>query len=324
MTNADGGLTNDNSDLTPVTSFESDVFEFDFPTLEIGVAEYAEGPTGCTVIHFPKGSTVVTDIRGGAPGTMMSHREGWIDAICLSGGSIYGLEAVTGVAAELLKRRGYDTDWMNIAIVAGAVIFDFNAVRINRAIHPDKKLGRAALNAVRSGEFPVGARGAGVCATVGKWLTDPYQSERGGQGGAFFQSDSAKVAVFTVVNAVGAIVDRSGKVVRGHLHSKTGERSRVDEVVDLTDWKSRGNPPVGNTTLTVVVINQTLELRELRQLARQVHASMARAIDPFHTIYDGDVLYVVTTNELDSQPLNYFDVSHIASELAWDAVLRAF
>lgn len=324
MENAKDGLTNDNTDLTPVTSFDSEVFEFDFPTLEIGVAEYKEGPTGCTVFHFPKGSTVVTDVRGGAPGTMMSHREGWIDAICLAGGSIYGLEAATGVAAELLSRREYDTDWMNIAIVSGAVIFDFNTRRANRAIHPDKKLGRAAFNARRAGIIPVGARGAGVCATVGKWLTDPHGSERGGQGGAFFQSGGAKVAVFTVVNAVGAIVDRTGKAVRGHLHSKTGERHRVGEVVDLKNWEGKGGPTSGNTTLTVVVINQAMELRELRQLARQVHASMARAIDPFHTIHDGDVLYAVTTNELDIQPLKYFDVSHVASELAWDAVLNSF
>jgi L-aminopeptidase/D-esterase-like protein len=324
MENSQGGLTNDNSVLTPVTAFDLELFEFDFPTLEVGVAEYEEGPTGCTVFHFPKGSTVVTDIRGGAPGTMMSHREGWIDAICLAGGSIYGLEAAAGVASELLSIREYDTDWMNIAIVAGAVVFDFNALRINKAIHPDKKLGRAAFNARRAGIIPVGARGAGVCATVGKWLTDPYGPERGGQGGAFFQSGRAKVAVFTVVNAVGAIVDRKGQAVRGHLHAKTGERNRVGEVVDLTDWEGKDSPPPGNTTLTVVAINQTMDIRELRQLARQVHASMARAVDPFHTIHDGDVLYAVTTNELDLQPLKYFDVSHVASELAWDAVLNSF
>jgi L-aminopeptidase/D-esterase-like protein len=59
-------------------------------------------------------------------------------------------------------------------------------------------------------------------------------------------------------------------------------------------------------------------------MARQVHSSLARAIDPFHTMYDGDVLYCVTTNALNPAPLSYNEVSYIASELAWDAVLRSF
>ena len=73
----------------------------------------------------------------------------------------------------------------------------------------------------------------------------------------------------------------------------------------------------------MVVINQAMGLRELRQLARQVHASMARAIDPFHTIHNGDVLYAVTTNELDPPPVQDLESSYMASELAWDAVLAS-
>jgi 6-aminohexanoate-oligomer endohydrolase len=72
------------------------------------------------------------------------------------------------------------------------------------------------------------------------------------------------------------------------------------------------------------VTNQVMGLRELNQMARQVHSSLARAIDPFHTMYDGDVLYAVTTNALDPAPLGYNEVSYIASELAWDAVLSCF
>ena len=98
-------VTNDNTTLKPVTSFTTAALEFDFPGLAIGVAEYAEGPTGCTVFHFPKGATGVADVRGGAPGTILTHREGWVDAICLAGGSVYGLEASAGVNAELLARK---------------------------------------------------------------------------------------------------------------------------------------------------------------------------------------------------------------------------
>lgn len=319
-----GPVTNDNSNFEPVTAFDTPLFEFDFPGLEVGVAEYAEGPTGCTVIAFPDGATGVADVRGGAPGTILSHREGWVDAICLAGGSVYGLEATTGVSAELLSRKGYDTDWNNIAIVSGAVIYDFNAFRTHRAVYPDKRLGRAAYHARRPGAFPVGARGAGACATVGKWLKDPYKPERGGQGAAFVRVGKARVAVFTVVNSVGAIVDRNGRAVRGHYNAHTGERHRVGEIIDFASRPMRApEPERGNTTLTVVVTNQKMGLREMRQLARQVHASMSRAIDPFHTIHDGDVLYAVTTGAIDPV-LKDAEVSYVASELAWDAVLASF
>jgi 6-aminohexanoate-oligomer endohydrolase len=318
-------LTNDSVAFDAVTAFTTPTLQFDFPGLEVGVAEYVEGPTGCTLFHFPRGATCVADVRGGAPGTVLTHREGWVDAICLAGGSVYGLEAASGVNAELLARKNYDTDWNNIAIVSGAVIFDFNRFRSNKAVYPDKALGRAALRTARAGVIPLGARGAGACATVGKWLRDAYQLERSGQGGAVYASGDARVAAFTVVNAVGALVDRSGRAVRGHLDPATGKRVRVGEVVAIRrDAEPVPEPPPGNTTLTVIVTNQTMGLRELNQMARQVHSSMARAIDPFHTMYDGDVLYCVTTNALNPAPLSYNEVSYIASELAWDAVLRSF
>lgn len=317
-------ITNDNQALKPVTSFAAPLLEFDFPGLAIGVAEYDEGPTGCTVVHFTRGATGVADVRGGAPGTILTHREGWVDAICLAGGSVYGLEASTGVSAELLARKQHDTDWNNIAIVSGAVIFDFNRFRVNKPVYPDKALGRAALAAARPGVFPRGARGAGVCASVGKWLRDPYELERSGQGGAVYASGDVRIAAFTVVNAVGCLVDRHGHAVRGHLDPNTGRRHRVGEVVSIRREDPEPEVPPGNTTLTVIVTNQVMGIRELNQMARQVHASMARAIDPFHTMYDGDVLYAVTTNEISPAPLKYNEVSYIASELAWDAVLGCF
>jgi len=326
MTPPTGNLTNDGAELTPVTAFKGPALEFDFPGLKVGIAEYAEGPTGCTVFRFPAGSTGLADVRGGAPAEILSYREGWVDAICLAGGSAYGLEASTGVSAELLARKDYDTDWKNIAIVSGAVLFDFNRFRINRSIYPDKALGRAALGAAVEGRFPLGPRGAGVSATVGKWLRETHELEGGGQGAAFHEQDGVKVCVFTVVNSVGCLVDREGRAVRGHVDPDTGERRRVGEVYRMGGGvgEPRGDPPPGNTTLSVVVTNQPMDLRGLRQLARQVHSSMARAIDPFHTMHDGDVLYAVTTNSHEGDRLHHQEISHIASELAWDAVLCAY
>lgn len=284
---------------------------FDFPGLRIGVAEYEEGPTGCTVFHFPSGAMIERDVRGGSPGTFGDLD--WVDAICLAGGSLYGLEACTGVAAELFEQRNYDTGWTAIADVTGAIIFDFGP-REN-AVYPDKELGRAALRAAEEGSFPLGQRGAGRSATVGKTFGFEL-AEPGGQGGAFRQIGPTRVAVFTVVNAVGAVVDRDGTVVRGHFERHTGERRALVEGIEA---RVTG----GSTTLTVIATSQKLDRWVLRQLARQVHTSMARAIHPFHALTDGDVLFAATTNEVENDELDSLTLGVVASELAWDAVLAA-
>ena len=308
-------LTNDSAQLVPRTDFDGPELRFDFPALRVGVAEYEEGPTGCTVFHFPRGARVATDVRGGSPGTIGGYE--WTHAICLAGGSLYGLEATCGVAAELMAMRDYDVSWDSIELAFGAIVYDFG--RRANSIYPDKALGAAALRAAREGVFPLGARGAGRSATVGK--TFAYEEgESAGQGGAFREVGPTKVAVFTVVNAFGAIVDRDGQVVRGHLDAASGARSPL--VARLEEQLPRAVP--GNTTLTVVVTNQTLETRALKQLAAQVHASMARAIQPFHALVDGDVLYAVTTDEVENGELSGTSLAVVASELAWDAVLCSF
>lgn len=316
-----GRSSNDSASLVPRTEARGPELTLDFPPLEIGVAEYDEGPTGCTVFHLPAGAACATDVRGGAPGTLGAHYE-WVHAICLAGGSLYGLEAATGVAAELFARREFATGWTDIPIVAGAIIFDFGPR--DTAVYPDKELGRAALRAARSGSFPLGPRGAGRSATVGK--TFEYgQGEASGQGGAFRQVGPTKIALFSVVNAIGAIVDRDGQVVRGHLDRATGLRSPLLPGVEKRLAAGLPtHPPAGNTTLTVLVTNQRLDARSLRQLGRQVHASMARAIHPFHALVDGDVLFAVTTAEVDDPVLDPVALGAVASELAWDAVLACF
>jgi L-aminopeptidase/D-esterase-like protein len=303
-----------------VTNGNGPALAFDFPAMYVGVAEYQEGPTGCTVLYFPKGAAAAIDVRGGAPGTIWTDQlhegDGFLHSICFAGGSLYGLEAATGVSAELFARRGYATGWDDIALVSGAVIFDF--VPRSNAVYPDKALGRAALAAARTGSFPLGRRGAGCSATVGKWLRTPYRWEHAGQGGAFRTIGPVRLAVFTVVNSLGAIVDRHGNVVCGHLNPQTGRRAHITELPLLKE-----PPPAGNTCLTAVVTNQKLDAPALRQLARQVHGSMSRAIEPFNTPVDGDVLYAVTTNEVSGEGVNEFVLAAAASELAWDSVLAS-
>ena len=293
--------------------------ELDFPGLRIGVGEYEDGPTGCTVFYFTRGATIERDVRGGSPG--VSGDLDWVDAICFAGGSLYGLEAATGVAAELFAQRDYDTGWMRIAAVAGAIIFDWGPR--DGHVYPDKELGRAALRDAREGRFPQGRRGAGRSATVGKTFGFEH-AEPGGQGGAFRAIGDTRIAVFTVVNAVGAVVDRDGKVVRGHFDRPTGaRRALVEGVEERVAGGKPVHPAPGNTTLTLVATNQKLDRELLRQLGRQVHTSMARAIHPFHALTDGDVLFAATTNEVENEALDSVALGVIASELAWDAVLAA-
>jgi L-aminopeptidase/D-esterase-like protein len=310
-----GTLSNDHLDLKPQTASDGRSLELDFPGLEIGVAEYEEGPTGCTVFHFPAGASTMVDIRGGYPGTF-GHWE-WNHAICLAGGSLYGLEACSGVAAELFARRNYSTDWGTFALVSGAIIFDYGG-RETR-IYPDKALGRAALQAARPGAFPLGGRGAGRSARCGWFGIEPS-----GQGGAFRQVGPTKIAVFTVVNCCGAVVNRQGEVVRGNYDPESGRRRTFLEWLERRlEGEAEQRPRHGNTTLTVAVTNQKLEPEALRQWGRQVHASMARAIQPFHARFDGDVLYAVTTAEVENAALDEVALGVLAGEVAWDAVLAS-
>ncbi|HZS94223.1 MAG TPA: P1 family peptidase [Chloroflexota bacterium] len=309
-------LSNDHLELSPVIPDSNRVLEFDFPGFEIGSAEYEEGPTGCTVIRFLERVRCILDVRGGSPVWVGDY--GWTDAICLTGGSAYGLESLSGVAAELLALSDYSPEWFDIALVSGAVIYDLG--KRGNMIYPDKALGRAATRAARPGRVLLGPHGAGRSATVGKAYSRD-RAEAAGQGAAFAQVGPTKILVLTVVNALGVLVDRSGRVVRGNRDRETGERRPFTGEVPAP--VSTGTVH-GNTTLTVVVTNQHLDGHDLRQVGRQVHSSMARAIQPFHAPNDGDVLFTVTAADVENEDLDGMSLALIASELAWDAVLRSF
>lgn len=316
----------------------SQVLELDFPELHIGVAEDDDGPTGTTVFYFPAGVIAASDVRGGSPGTVnatatfQGYEEPFIDAVVFSGGSWYGLSAATGVAdaiGESERAAGRD----HIAGVLGAIIYDLGARRFSR-VTPDHALGAAALRSARPNRFPLGARGAGRMAMQGVY----YAGGRGvdgmaawphsGQGGAFRQVGPTKVAVFTVVNALGAVVDREGRVVRCHRNDPKVRCPPVSELIRSTLAERGVGPeardgPTDNTTLTLVVTNQKMPFADLERLAIQVHTSMGRAIQPFATDADGDLLYAVTTAQVENPELSSTDLAVLASEVAWDAVLSS-
>jgi L-aminopeptidase/D-esterase-like protein len=333
----------------PRTSFDGPAAEFDFPSLRVGVAEYDEGPTGVTVFLFPRGAKVAVDERGGSVASYNTHmlqrgyESRFVDAVSFAGGSSYGLEAAAGVSAELLASGAADTRWDgNIATVTGAIIYDFRGRYTS--LYPDKELGRAAARAAQTGRFPLGARGAGRFAFQGKFFRE---NTPGGQGAAFRQIGPTKIAVFTVVNAMGAIVDRQGRVVRCTHEAASGYGASIAEhMLKATEVRrqsaANGRPtrpaageqpsrpaaggpsvPTESTTLTLVVTNQKLSNWQLQRLAAQVHASMSRSIQPFQTVDDGDALFAASTDEVDNPELGTGALALHASELAWDAVLAS-
>lgn len=189
---------------------------------------------------------------------------------------------------------------------------------------PDERLGRAAIRAARAGVFPLGARGGGRFAMQGGYYGERQHS---GQGGAFGKYDNIRIAVFTVVNSLGAVVDRSGNLVRCGVPTRT-DCPPVASI--LRDRPGSSNPqevsPGGltsNTTISLVVTNKKLSFSELQRFGMQVHTSMARAIQPFHTINDGDTLFAVTTGEVEDSTFSIDELGVLASELAWDAVLAS-
>jgi L-aminopeptidase/D-esterase-like protein len=319
--------------LQTVTNAGDKKLQFDWPMLKIGTGEYAEGPTGVTVFRFARRVLGAVDVRGGGPGTVNTDylRLGYnlpeVDTVVFSGGSWYGLESTTAAATALKDDGERSGNWDNVALSVGAIIYDFGDRRLNE-IYPDKRLAQAALHAAQPGVFPLGAQGAGRSARTGQFFGCNVHS---GQGGAYRQVGPVKIAAFTVVNAFGVVTDREGKVVACNPGANWPQPLRpADLLAGMPDSRKPGwQPPKEagrNTTISLIVVNQTLEPALLQRIAVQVHTSMARGLQPFATEYDGDVLYAISTGEVDDKTpgaLTSVDLGVIAGEVMWDAILSS-
>lgn len=322
------------AELKPDTFTHGSALSFDFQGLRVGVAEYAEGPTGTTVFHFPRRAKATVDVRGGLPGTYnvdvlrLGYEDPILDALVVAGGSWYGLQAASGVAMAMKAdgfRSGHHADLAN---VAGAIIYDLGDRRLNE-VHPDVALGAAAFRSAKEGIFPLGAHGAGRMSMQGVYFGMPMHS---GQGGAFRQIGCTKIAAFVVANPLGLIVDRQGHILTGG-QSTPRNLTRIDEVLgglpyerdELGFVKSKAwtgpRTNTANTTISVVLTNRKLPYAALQRMGLQVHASMGRAIQPFATGWDGDVLFAVTTDEVDDTSVHPVEIGTLAGEVMWDALL---
>ncbi len=318
----------------PNTEVHGPVLQFDWPDIQVGIGTYEEGPTGLTIIRFMQRAGVVVDSRGGAPGTVNtdSLRLGYdtprMDAIVFSGGSAYGEEAITATMSGLKDEGLRSGAWDNIAHVSGAIIYDFGDRRLNE-IYPDKRLAQAALHALRPGIFPLGAQGAGRMAMQGGFFGCQAHS---GQGAAFREINGVKIAAFVVVNASGSIIDRQGNIVSCHLAPGWGGLPKIaDLMTHLPFSRDPGWMPTAaddaptqrNTTVSLIVTNVKLDYAGLRRLAIQVHTSMARAIQPFSTLTDGDTLFAASTDDVSPNALGLLNLDTLAGETMWDAILAS-
>jgi L-aminopeptidase/D-esterase-like protein len=247
--------------------------------------------TGTTVVLLPPGSTGAVDGRGGAPGTretdllLPENLVQQVDAVCLSGGSAYGLAAADGVMRWLAEHnRGMRIgagEHEVVPIVPGAVIFDLP--RSDWGNRPDASFGYAAC-ANASSEFTMGTVGAGTGAKVGRL--------KGGVGTASTRVDGFTVGALAVVNAAGEAVDPNTGVPYAADHGDFGiewpntpGELPPDEPTDL------------NTTIGVVAVDADLSKAECRRLAMAAQDGLARAIRPAHTMFDGDTVFAVATRE---------------------------
>lgn len=331
----DDSIPNDQSSLQPIVNTGGKELKFNWPMLRIGTAEYKEGPTGVTVFRFGRKVSAALDVRG-EPGTVntewlrLGRDKPMIDAVVLSGGSFYGLESTTAVTTALKDDQIRTSIWNDVAYATGAIIYDMGDRRLNE-VYPDKKLAQAAFRAAKESVFRVGSAGAGRFAKTGYFFGLNAHS---GQGGAYYEKGNLKIAAFTVVNALGVVTDREGRIKAGYRDPAwpTNLSTTADLLKAVQEnWTSgpAQTKPTQNTTISLVVVNQKLSFGDLQRLAIQVHTSMSRGLQPYATEWDGDVLFAVSTGEVDlpkdekERTTAIALIPAIASEVMWDAILSS-
>ncbi len=279
----------------------------DVPGILVGNAEDGAVRSGVTVILPEERAFAAVDVRGGAPGireievldpTCLVDK---IDAIVLSGGSAFGLDAAGGVMAWLAARgRGFPVDDAIVPVVPAAILFDLlNGGDKEWGDEPPfRALGIAACENADE-RFALGNAGAGLGATVGHRPPDRLS---GGLGSASFVIERCSAAAVTVaalaaVNPVGSVLMPGTDVFWAWPFEQDGEfggrRPGADHVNPVAD----GHPgqAAGNTTLVVIATDARLTKAEARRVAIMAHDGLARAIRPVHTPYDGDTVFVLST-----------------------------
>ncbi len=296
------------------------------PDFALGHASDFKNITGCSVILCPPGTVGSADIRGSASGTrqmealMGFHLVNEVHAVLITGGSAFGLDAAGGVMEFLEEKgQGFDVAITRVPIVPTAVIYDLSLG--NCRVRPDKAMGYAACQAARREVQGDGSIGAGTGASVGK-LLGIRQATKGGLGSSFLAGPNGLlVGALAVVNALGDVVDpESGRILAGARVSPESWEF-ADSIALLRQGVVRqrfGEP--SNTTIGVVVTNARLTREEAQKIAQMAHNGLARCIRPVHTLFDGDVVFVLAKPEI---PVDLHIIGLLAETALQQAILNA-
>jgi L-aminopeptidase/D-esterase-like protein len=277
----------------------------DVPGLRVGQATDERARTGVTVILPDERAVCAVDVRGGGPGTRETDALAAdtlveaVDAVVLSGGSVYGLGAADGVAAWLgAHGRGYG---MVVApgvprspIVPAAILYDLaNGGDKAWGLQPPyRALGIAALEAAGP-DFELGSVGAGAGAVAG--------GLKGGIGSASaLTPDGFTVGALAAVNSFGSVMVPGSQAFWAAPYEIAGEFGGLpmgDAAAEPGEWglAKRQPRPGANTTLACVAVDAVLTPAHARRVAIMAHDGLARAIRPVHAPYDGDVVFVLAT-----------------------------
>jgi L-aminopeptidase/D-esterase-like protein len=292
--------------------------------IRVGHCTNLDALTGCTVVLCEAGAVPGVSIPGSATGTeeidllkpgSITNR---IHAVCLAGGSAFGLEAASGVRRYLAQKGiGFPTPAGPVPLVTAAILYDLGVAK--PGIHPNREMGEVAAAAANDGPVQEGAVGAGTGATVGKWF-GPSRMMKSGVGSYAVEIGSGvRVAALAVVNALGDVIDpKNGRIVAGARQS-----SHSREFANTAEAMKHGPPggfTQGNTTLVVVATNALLNRVEAGKVAQLATIGMARAISPVFTMSDGDICFALSAGEKRA-PVDALGVA--ASEAVAEAILRA-
>lgn len=269
--------------------------------IAVGHATDATGGTGCTVvrgIEHPLRAAV--HVLGRATGSRElallepGHLVERVDAILLSGGSAYGLDAAAGVMRWMeAQGRGFAVGPGVVPIVPAAVIFDLLPCGRFDA-RPTAEMAYAACDTAHSVDVAEGSIGAGTGATVGK-SRGPAGAMKGGVGIAVAEGEGCAAAAIVVVNALGDVRDANGRII-------AGARDAAGAFVDTARTVAQGAPSGGfsagtNTTLAVIALDAAYSRLELQAIARSATAAMHRHITPVGTSADGDIIFALAPLE---------------------------
>jgi L-aminopeptidase/D-esterase-like protein len=300
----------------------------DVPGLKVGHCTLVERPTGCTVVLCQQGATGGVDVRGSAPGTRETdllspiNSVQTVNAILLSGGSAYGLDAASGVMRYLEEHKmGYDLGALGVVpIVPAAILMDLGVG--DAKIRPTAESGYKACLAAGAGQVAEGNVGAGAGATIGK-LFGMKSAMKSGLGTSSVRIGNTGIVVgaLVAVNAVGDVIrPETGKIIAG-ARSEDG-RSYRDSMTAILGGYHVVAQHGANTTIGVVATNARFTKTQMTKIAQMTHDGYARAINPVHTMYDGDTVFALSTGTTEDQA-DESAIGAIAAVVMSRAIVRA-